>query len=201
MNNLNDSELSKLIPGRDKTVPVESHTNISVLNQLQYLVDCMIPDSSNFNDLQQYTSYSLRILDDFSGEYGGPYFKIEPVTKNVDDSDAYEIDIGYPTANIVKDFRIKDDENYSIYYQWQKKLNTNEYVSRLDEDGEWEQIYAPIISSKNDKYLTRISDQLWWSKATQYPIKATIKLKGLLRPSILMSKVKLNVLFYGKGSC
>ena len=33
---------------------------------------------------------------------------------------------------------------------------------------------------------------------TSFPISASLVLKGVLRPTILMSKVKLNVLFYGK---
>lgn len=33
---------------------------------------------------------------------------------------------------------------------------------------------------------------------TEYPIKLTITLKGLLRPAILMSYVRLNVYFWGK---
>lgn len=34
---------------------------------------------------------------------------------------------------------------------------------------------------------------------TQYPITVTVTLKGLLRPAILMTYVKLNVLFYGRS--
>ena len=33
---------------------------------------------------------------------------------------------------------------------------------------------------------------------TEYPIKVTITLKGLLRPAILMSYVRLNVYYWGK---
>ena len=33
---------------------------------------------------------------------------------------------------------------------------------------------------------------------TQYPIKASITLRGLLRPAILMQNIKLNVYFYGR---
>lgn len=33
---------------------------------------------------------------------------------------------------------------------------------------------------------------------TQYPISAELTIKGLLRPSILMTYLKVNVLFYGK---
>lgn len=33
---------------------------------------------------------------------------------------------------------------------------------------------------------------------TQYPINCSVTLKGLLRPAILLTYVKLNVYFYGK---
>ena len=33
---------------------------------------------------------------------------------------------------------------------------------------------------------------------TQYPIKASIVLRGLLRPAILLSPVKINVYIYGR---
>ena len=33
---------------------------------------------------------------------------------------------------------------------------------------------------------------------TQYPINATLSIKGLLKPAILMSYVKVNVVFYGQ---
>ena len=38
----------------------------------------------------------------------------------------------------------------------------------------------------------------WWSKVTSFPVGATIELKGLLRPAILMTHVRLNVYYYGK---
>ena len=45
---------------------------------------------------------------------------------------------------------------------------------------------------------TTQADRSWWSQVTQYPIKATLTLKGLLRPAILMSYVKINTLFFGR---
>lgn len=34
-------------------------------------------------------------------------------------------------------------------------------------------------------------------KVTEFPITAQITIKGLLKPSLLMSEIKLNVMFYG----
>ena len=198
MNNKGLVELEGLIPGDDKVVQLESKTNISALEYLIYLVSCMVPAASNEYSVKQKDIYILTIIDDTTGKFGGPYFKIVKTSKNVDNSDAYEIDIGFPTANIVTDFQIDNQENYSIFYDWQKQLTQQDYVNRLNDKGEWEEVFAPVISSKNDEYLTRISDKTWWTKITEYPISAQITLKGLLRPAILMTHVRLKVYFFGE---
>ena len=38
----------------------------------------------------------------------------------------------------------------------------------------------------------------WWSQVTSFPISSTITIKGLLRPAVLMTHVRLNILFFGK---
>ena len=45
---------------------------------------------------------------------------------------------------------------------------------------------------------TTQADKTWWTTVTQYPINATVTIKGLLRPATLMSYVNLGVYFYGK---
>lgn len=195
MSNRSLVEAANLIPGDDAAVELESKTNISPLDYLSYLVSCMVPASSDSNSIKQQNFYILSMLDDTSGEFGGPYFKISKVTKYLENSEAYEIDIGYPTANIVKSFNIENNENYSLFYDWNS--DTDNYIYRINDKGEWDKIYSPIVSSNNNTYKTRTTDKTWWSKITQYPISANITLKGLLRPAILMSYIRLNVLFYG----
>ena len=51
--------------------------------------------------------------------------------------------------------------------------------------------------ARPDSYNTSASDSVWWTKATQFPINATIQVQGLLRPATLMQYVKLNVIFPG----
>ena len=46
-------------------------------------------------------------------------------------------------------------------------------------------------------YKTTEANKTWWTSVTQYPIKATLQLQGLLRPAMLMTYVKLNVYFFG----
>lgn len=201
-----------LILTDDQAVPIEAKENINILDYLNYLVSCMIPAGENFQSNRQQSFYIMTIHDEVNGStlsnndvrsnikvesLGGPYFKISKINSWIEHSDAYEVDIGFPSANIVTSFNIDNNENYSIYYDWQEELNDNDFVLRLNDDGEWEKEYAPVISSKNNKHITKTTDKTWWTKITQYPISASITIKGLLRPAILMQYVKLNVLFFG----
>lgn len=38
----------------------------------------------------------------------------------------------------------------------------------------------------------------WWNEMTNFPITANVELKGLVKPTLLMTKVRLNVLFFGQ---
>ena len=196
-----------LIASDDKEVLIEKHTNMTVLDYLKYLVSIMVPTSLYSNQNKSKAFYILTIHDEAENEkinnaslrvLGGPYFKVSKVTKNIKHPEAYEITIGYPSANIITSFNLENNENYSIYYNYQEKLNTTEYVERIDNNGNIEKVYAPVISSMNEKHITRPQDITWWSKITEYPISATITIKGLLRPALLMEYVNLNVLFFGK---
>ena len=110
----------------------------------------------------------------------------------------YEIDIGYPTANIVTSFTVNTNDAYTILYEYSKKIKQDEYSYRINDDGEYEYIYNPTLSNSVDLYRTTQADKNWWSQVTSYPISATVTLKGLLRPAILMTYLKLNVYFYGR---
>lgn len=198
MNNRQLVESSGLIPGDDKAVTLQSFDSITPLDYLKYLVSVMQPGSANTRKSVVTDIYTLLIHDDTSGKFGGPYFEIKPLSKKVAQSDAYEIDIGYPTANIVTNFSIENNENYSIFYDWQGKLNDTEYTYRLNDKGELELTFAPVITSNNDTHATRISDSTWWTKLTEFPISINLTIKGLLRPAILMSAVRLKVYFFGK---
>ena len=65
-----------LIPGDDQAVKLDSKENVSILDYLTYLVSCMVPSNSTNRAVKQRDIYVLTIIDDTTGEYGGPYFKI-----------------------------------------------------------------------------------------------------------------------------
>lgn len=192
MRNMDLVESMGLIRSDDKMVNLEAKTNINVLDYVKYLV-------SNMRTQDGKSVYTMVVVDDTSDVLNGPYFKIVNATAAGDSLDTYALEIGYPSSNVVTGFSISNNESFSILYNYSKQINTNEYVTRIDDWGNSSEIYSPNITSTNDEQLTNSNDYNWWKNVTQYPISATLTLKGVLRPAILMSKVRLSVLFYGKA--
>lgn len=195
------ADLNKLIESDDMEVEVESKRNISAIDYINYLVGCMIPEGSSPGLSKEI--YILTIYDDSitsaerSHSKKGPYFTVTKVSTVMDHNDAYEIDIGMNTSTIVRTFTIEKNENYSIYYNYQNLAHPEPYARRLDADGMWEDKYAPIGMIKAGAFDIKSHERVWWTKATQFPINATLQVQGLLRPATLMQYVKLNVIFPG----
>ena len=195
------SDLDRLIAGDDAEVFLESKQNISALDYLNYLTGCMVPSGSTSKlskDIYVLTLYDDSVLNaDATLSRKGPYFKVSKVSTVMEHSDAYDIDIGIQTSTIVRSFTIENNANYSIYYEYQNLAHPENYVRRIGDDGNWEDVYAPTSMAKGSGFDTKSSDQVWWTKATQFPINATIQIQGLLRPATLMQYVRLNVIFPG----
>lgn len=186
---------NNLIFTEDEAVMLE-YKYCSVFDYLKYLCDCM---TRNGSTNKQSSVFVMEVVDDVKGDLGGAYFKICEVTKDMaEELDTYTIDFGFPSQNIVTAFNIENNETYSIFYQYHKDINDAEYVQRIDDNGNLVDTYAPVVSSGNEHHETNQSDASWWTKVTEYPVKATITLKGLLRPATLMTKVRLNVYYYGR---
>lgn len=204
---MNKNNIDKLIAGDDKLVEISTKKNISALDYVMYLVNCMIPKSSRNNTGVDSDIYVFTIHDDSTYEkineslglnIKGPYFKVSRISHKINRNDAFTIDLGFGNSGtIVTNFSIDQDENYSMLYDYTSELNTNNYVQRLDNNGKWQTIWSPSVTSKNDFSATLPEDLVWWTKMTKYPIKATITVQGLLRPALLMSYLKLNVIFPG----
>lgn len=180
----------KLIAEDDCEVNLEAKTNISILDYITYLV-------SNMKNASNQGVYRMIVVDGTDDLISGVYFKIVNSTTASDSIDTYDLTIGYPSSVIVKDLQIEQNENYSILYNYSETLNTNEYVQRIDDSGNINEIYSPIISSNSENQLSFTNNQNWWKNVTEYPISATVKIQGVLRPTVLMSKVRLNILYYG----
>lgn len=194
MRNMDLVEQRGLIASNDIVVNLMAKRNISILEYLQYLVKSM-KSSNNNRDI-----YVFKVIDSVDEIFNGPYFRVTNSTDASSSIDCYSLDIGfdYQTNNAITQFNIDNNEAYSIYYNYSKKLTTDEYVQRIDDNGTLSSVYAPIISSNNTQGITQPEDENWWKNVTQYPLSATLTIRGLLRPAILMSKVDIGCLFYGK---
>ena len=194
MRNITKVKQNNLIPQNDVSTKILQQESMSVLSYLEYLVTLMSSDSSNSS---KSSIYILTFNDDTTGVFDGSYFKIVEVDTQIEHPEAFQLDIGYPGSNYVFNFNVENDESYAIYYNYQNEIHPEQYVSRINADGDYEDVYAPRISSRNEKKYTDEQDKTWWAKVTQYPIKASVTIKGLLRPAVLMNYVRLNIWLFG----
>ncbi len=192
-----------LIAADDKKVRIEAKENVDLLTYMNYLVSCMSSSTNKEDSIIKDSLYFLSLEDDVSGSVGGPYFKVTKVKANdttkasQDSPDTFVLDVGYPGNNFVMNFSINNNEIWSIYYNYTKNLPQTNYVYSIDNNGKLVTTYSPAIStSKRLKYTTE-SSKTWWTSMTEFPITASLTIKGLMRPSILMSKVRINSYFYG----
>lgn len=132
--------LDKYIAGDDQYVTMESKRNISALDAISYLAGCMIPSGTSTGLAKDI--YLLTIHDEVLSGSGnpdtpnGPYFTVKKTSYVSEQSDAYELDIGYNTNTIVSNFAINQNENYALYYDYQNKISDNEYMRRLNKQGQ-----------------------------------------------------------------
>ena len=194
---------SGVIASDDREVRIEAKYGVSLLSYMNFLVDCMSSTTDSEDSIIKNSKYYLTLEDDIKGNMGGAYFKVTKVdTKNMarnnqDSADTYTVDIGYPGDNFVTSFSINNNELWSIYYNYSKNLPQTNYVYRIDNDGKLVAEYSPAISTSRDLKYTTESSKTWWTSMTEFPITATLTIKGLMRPSMLMSKVRINSYFYG----
>ncbi len=200
---MNKSNLDQLIDSSDKKVKVHSKTNISPIDYISYLVSCMVPKGSNVDsnskDIYILTLHDETVFDDQEQDKvaAGPYFKVTRTSYMKEQTDAYEVDVGYNTSTIVTNFNIAQDENYSIFFDYSQEQYPEQYTRRLNNKGEWEDVFAPTFISGNNYYTATSKDIVWYTKLTKYPISATLTIQGLLRPATLMQYLRLNVIFPG----
>lgn len=191
-----------LIPDDDCVVHLEAKPSLDILSYLNYLVSCMTDAGTDKNGLRK-SNYYLTICDDITGEFGGTYFKISKLTANansvaLDTSGIYEVDVGYPGDTLVIGFSIEDNNSWSLLYNYSNEVNMEQYTYNVDNNGKIIQTSSPnILRSVNYNYVTE-EQRNWWTLMTQFPIKATLTIKGLLRPAMLMTYVRINAFFYGQ---
>lgn len=188
-----------LIASDDKPVNIPTCTNVSVLDYIALLTSYMTPTGSSGTEAKKTNVYSLATSEDTTGRYGGPYFRVQKIQSSSNTLNklcTYEIDIGYPTSNIVTSFKLSKGDNWSILYDYNQSLDHSDYIKRINDKGELEYEFSPLI--KGAKYDLNEADKSWWTKVTEFPVEAQIDIRGLLKPAILMTYVKINVWLFGR---
>lgn len=190
-----------LIPTNDKVVDIPAKESIDVLSYINFLVTCMIANSNTDTSPIQDSSYYIAIFDDRLSEFGGPYFKIKQVkskTSTLRSIDTYEVDVGYPGQELVMGFKLQDDQSWALLYNYNESLQPQDYVYSLDSQGFLNTDYSRNITTSSKYFKTTAAQKNWWTNMTQFPIKAELVIKGLLRPAMLMTYVRVNSLFFGQ---
>lgn len=200
MQNINTVISNNLIASNDKTIKLMPQNNMTVLEYMTYVVGSMT--SSSYTDTSKLpeSNYYLTIHDDINNQYGGTYFKVTEVSANTNATtaiDTYEIDVNYPGDNFVTGFTVSNSQSWAILYEYAGKVNQQKYSYKINNEGQLVTTYAPsLVKSQLSGELSDTKNQ-WWSRMTRFPIEVTLTIKGLTRPSILMTYVKLNVWFNG----
>ena len=188
-------ESEHLIATDDKTVEIEAKQNMSAFDYLNYLVSCMesITDSKAL--------YIMSVHDTEQPPMYGCYLTVTKAASNIarnHNSDAFEVDIGYPTSTFVTDFTMNNNQAWSILYDYQQKNITSNNSYLIDRNGN-------IVPYSTNKFVQNVNKGIveselnrWWNSVTEFPVKATLTIKGLLRPASLMQYVKINSWFYGQ---
>lgn len=189
-----------LIASNDMKVKLLAQSGITVLEYLNYLADSMISSANSAGSALKRSKYFLSIHDDFTNEVGGTYFKITEVskdTKTIKSTDTYEIDVNYPGDNFVTQFSLTNDQSWAILYQFEQDVKQEQYTYKINDDGSISTNYTPSMLKSGLTDQMSPSKSTWWTRMTEFPVEATLTIKGLTRPSMLMTYVKLNVLFAG----
>ena len=189
----------QLIATDDKPVQLQAKNNTSVYDYIDYLVSSMVPNGTESTTGNAY--YALSIIDDNKNEMGGSYFKVTKVgdsTAEPDGKDAYQLDIGYPGDNFITDFQIKENDTWSILFDSSGTSQVNDFTYTYDQFGTLRVSDSPSVTRSKDLLQTTAADQAWWTKMTEFPIGATIQFRGLVRPTMLVSYVKVNCVFFGR---
>jgi hypothetical protein len=183
----------------DAAVKLEAKTSIGIFDYISYLVSCMVFQGDSAKGLKT-SCYFWSVYDDVSNKYGGSYFKVVRVAANTTvkgSYNTYEVDVGYPTSANVLDFNINNDDSWALLYDYSKKIQLPEKTYEIDNSGKIVIHEDDYITKSRETFKTTEATRNWWSMMTQFPIKATLTMKGLLRPAMLMSYVKVNTYFYG----
>ena len=200
MANSTSVEINNLIASNDKAVKVPA-CEMDALSYINKLVTYMVAETNADSAILLDSSYYLTIVDDTYGDMKGCYFTIKQMmanSKTLASYDTYTVDIGYPSDNMVMNFQVNSDNSWSLLYNYGEKVDTQDYTYSIDSNGSLVADYSPSYAISTSDFKTTAAQRTWWTNMTQFPISAELTIKGLLRPMMLMTYIKINSYFYGQ---
>ena len=186
---------NNLIPTNDAKLNIDEKTNVNTIEYINYLVGCMSSVANGVNDIIRGSSYYVSYENDFMNQLGGAFMKITEVVKGISGANnIFEVTVGFPDNNYVMGFNVDNDIAWSILYE--NMATPDEYIYTINDRGQKVKQYSPNIMSSTSP-MNEIQKN-WWTQMINYPISATLTLKGLMKPTMLMSFIRVNVVFYGQ---
>lgn len=185
---------NNLIPSNDQKVSLNAVSNTTPLNYMNMLVSSM---KSNISDHGNDYTYYLTIDD---GGKDGAYFKIEQVKTKLTSSMfplIYEVNINYPDEeSLAYNFSVDTDYAWPLAYEYAGSFPTYSYdVNNIGNITK--QKFSSNLKTTQNTLNSFISDQNWWTNVTEFPIRATLEVKGLTSYILLLNYIKVNVLYFG----
>lgn len=182
------------IPTNDKEVEMDAMTNTTPLNYLNKLVSSMVSTTSQaIND----SIYYLNINDENAL---GPFFTISEVSTKMNKSMfplIYEIDINYPDEkSLAYNFSVDTDFSWPLAYEYAGGFSNYDYG--INNSGKtFAEASNAAIKTTTGTTNSFIKDKNWWTNVTEFPIKATLEVKGLTSYVLLLNYIKVNVYYFG----
>ena len=183
----------KLIPTNDAVVNIPGLADASPYDRLVQLVANM-RDSTNPTG-----TYMLSFND---GTNNNSSFKVTEVkrqnttNKDVLTKNCYTLDVGYPGNTMITSFSLDNDVYWPLYYKYAGKVASYNYD--IDYTGK-------IIRTKvnpldvDDKFQSKNVEKMnWWEYVRSYPVSASVTIKGLMRPTMMMENVYVFSQIYGQ---
>lgn len=180
------------IPTNDAVVNIPGLANASPYDRLNQLV-------ANMRDPNDATGTYMLSYNDATNDAS---FRIVEVTRqDTADRDAlikncYTLDVGFPGNTMITSFALGNDVYWPLYYKYAGKIASYKYD--IDYNGK-------ITKSKvnpldvDDKFQSKnVESMNWWEYVRSYPVSATVTIKGLMKPVILMENVYIFSQIYGQ---
>lgn len=180
-----------LIPSNDKEITIDAVTNTIPLNYLNTLVGGMTKEGGDNDSI-----YYLSIVDDGDGSY----FNIQEVDTRINKKMfplIYEVDINYPNEDsLVFNFQVNTNYAWPLAYEYGGKYSNYNYDIDNNGNVNYERVKANLMSSTSSNTVS-ISDKNWWTNVTEFPINATLEVKGLTSHVLLLQYIKINAYYFG----